>query len=320
MALKAVLRKFSSARVIFTGAAGQIGSKLLTRAQQTYGIENVLATDLKQPPSGWEKNTRFEQLDVLNNSRIEELFSSYRPTIIYHLASTLSAPSELNPQLALKVNIQGLHNILEQARIHNSQIFVASSLAAFGSSTPKIPGNLEIQRPSTIYGITKVHLELIGEYYNMKHGVDFRSLRIPVITSEGAPGGGSAAFTVTMFYDLLSTGKTIIPVSPDTKMPLMYLDDLIDGVSQFMQAPNERLTARTYTMASCGVSASDYCNEVLRWTNGEVEYKPDYRDPIVKSWPDGTDWSAAERDWGHRLKFDMKKMVKTMYEKLTNKK
>jgi len=318
--MNAAMRKFSTARVIFTGAAGQIGSKLLTRAQQTYGLENVLATDLKEPSSGWDKNTRFQQLDVLDNNRVEELFSEYKPTVIYHLASTLSAPSELNPKLALKLNIQGLHHILEQARIHNAQFFAASSIASFGSSTPKIPGNLEIQRPSTIYGITKVHLELIGEYYNLKHGVDFRSLRIPIVTSEGAPGGGSAAFTVTMFYDLLKTGKTVIPVTPETKMPLIYLDDLIDSVGQFMQAPNNRLTARSYTMASCGVSVEDYVNEVLRWLPGEVEYKPDYRDPIVKSWPDGTDGSVAERDWGHRLKFDTKKMVKTMFERLTNKK
>lgn len=277
-------RRFSSTRIIFTGAAGQIGSKLLTKAQEIYGIQNVLATDLIQPPKGWDKNTRFETLDILNNTRVEEVFASFKPTVIYHLASLLSAQSELNPQMAVKVNINGLHNVLEQARLNNSQIFAVSSIASFGSTSPKIPGNLTIQRPSTIYGISKVHLELSGEYYNSKHGVDFRCLRVPVINSEEmGTAGGSASFSVTMFYDLLKSGKTVIPVSPDVKFPLMYLDDLIEAVFQFMQAPNSQLTARSYTMHSVGISVEDYVKEVLKYIPGEVQYKPDFRDAIVRS-------------------------------------
>ena len=276
------LRRWSS-KVLFTGAGGQVGSQLLQSAQDKYGDNNVLATDLKDPSHLWRSTTLFERLDVTDPADVQKVFSAFKPTLVYHLASTLSAPSELNPQLALKVNLTGLHNILEQSKSYNSKLFAASSIASYGSSTPKIPGDLEIQRPSTIYGITKVHLELMGEYYNARYGIDFRCLRIPVVTSEAMPGGGSASFTVTIFYDLLKTGKTVIPVSPEAKMPLVYLPDLIRSIQELIEADNSKLKYRTYTMASAGVSVEEYVNEVKKHVQGEVLYQPDFRDPIVKS-------------------------------------
>ena len=114
---------------------------------------------------------------------------------------------------------------------------------------------MEIQRPLVIYGITKVHLELMGEYYHHKHRVDFRSLRIPNLISETMPGGGVAAFMVTMLYDLLKNGKCVVPVSPKVRIPLIYITDLIRGIEEFMEADNKRLRYRTYVMASAGVSS-----------------------------------------------------------------
>ena len=305
--------------MIFTGAGGQVGIDLLKKVQKQYGDENVLATELKDPSMFWSGSTLFEVLDVTDADSVQRVFSAFKPQIIYHLASTLSAPSELNPQLALKVNLTGLHNILEQAKDHNAQVFAASSLASFGASTPKVPGDLEIQRPSTIYGITKVHLELMGEYYFNRYGVDFRSLRVPIVTSDILPGGGSAAFAVTLFYDLLQGKKSIIPVSREASMPLIYLPDLIRSVGEFMEVPSSSLKYRTYTMASAGVNVGDYVDEVLWQIPGEVSYEPDFRDSIIKSWPDGTDAKAAYQDWGHKLNYDISKMVKSMHQNILRK-
>jgi threonine 3-dehydrogenase len=311
-----LLKRWSS-RVLFTGAGGQVGSELLRLVQSKHGDSNVLATDLKQPSPLWKSTTLFKPLDVTDASSVEKLFSSFKPQIIYHLASTLSAPSELNPQLALKVNLTGLHNVLEQAKTHSAQIFTASSIASFGATTPKIPGDLDIQRPSTIYGITKVHMELMGAYYQQKHGVDFRCLRIPIVTSEAMPGGGSAAFTVTIFYDLLRTGKSVVPVSPEARMPVIYLPDLIRGIEELMDAENRKLRFRTYTMAAVGVSVGEYVEEVLKYVKGDVTFEPDFRDSIVKSWPDGTDANCAYRDWGHTIRYDLGRMVRAMYENIS---
>lgn len=311
------LTKRWTTKVLFTGAGGQVGSELLKAIQDKHGDKNVLATDLKGPSPLWNPSTKFKQLDVTDADEVEKLVSSFKPKIIYHLASTLSAPSEKNPQLAFKVNIQGVHNILEQAKNCGAQIFTASSIASFGETTPKIPGDLDLQRPSTIYGITKVHLELMGAYYNAKHGVDFRCLRVPIVTSEAPPGGGSAAFTVTIFYDLIKSGRAVIPVSPEARMPLIYLQDLTKGIVDFMEADNAKLKFRTYTMASASCSVGEYVNEVQKHLPGEVVYEPDFRDPIVKSWPDGTDSSCAYRDWGHKIHFDIPRMVKTIYENIS---
>lgn len=311
------LSKRWSTKVLFTGAGGQVGCELLKAAQEKYGEKNVLATDLKEPSTMWNPDTLFKPLDVTDAEELEKVFTSFKPKIVYHLASTLSAPSELNPKLAVKVNILGVHNVLEQAKNCGAQLFAASSIASFGETTPKYPGDSDIQRPSTIYGISKVHLELMGAYYNQKHGLDFRCLRVPIVTSEAPPGGGSAAFTVTIFYDLLKDGKAVIPVSPEAKMPLIYLPDLTRSIQEFMEADNSKLKFRTYTMASCSVSVSEYISEVTKHIKGEIIYQPDFRDPIVKSWPDGTDSTCAYKDWGHKIHYDIPKMVKNIYQNIS---
>jgi threonine 3-dehydrogenase len=309
--------KRQASQILFTGAGGQVGSDLLKAIQEKHGIENVLATDLKGPSPLWDPSTKFSPLDVTDSEEVEKLFSSFKPKIIYHLASTLSAPSEKNPQLAFKVNFHGVHNVLEQARKCQAQIFAASSIATFGEMAPKVPGDLDLQRPCSFYGITKVHLELMGAYYHLKHGVDFRCLRVPIVTSETIPGGGAGAFTVNVFYDFLKYGKTVIPVAPDTRMPLIYLKDLTKGIVDFMDADNEKLRFRTYTMASASCSVGEYVEEVKKYLQGDVVYEPDYRDVMIKSWPDGTDSGFAFRDWGHKINYDIPRMVKTLFENIS---
>jgi len=311
------LAKRWSTKVMLTGAGGQVGAELLKAAQVKYGEKNVLATDLREPSSLWNPDTCFKPLDVTNPEEVEKVFSAFKPKLVYHLASTLSAPSELNPKLAVQVNILGLHNVLEQAKNLGAQIFACSSIASFGETTPKIPGDMDLQRPSSIYGVTKVHLELMGSYYNTKYGLDFRCLRVPIVTSEAHPGGGAAAFTVTIFYDLLKHGKAIIPLSPETKMPLMYLPDLTRSIIELMEADNSKLKFRSYTMASASVSVGEYVAEVNKYIQGEVIYKPDFRDALVKSWPDGTDPNCAYRDWGHKIHYDIPKMVKSIYQNIS---
>lgn len=311
------LAKRWTTKVLITEASGQLGTELVKSAQARYGISNVLATDIKDPVSQWNKETKYEKLDVTDSQAAEKLISLYKPNIIYHLASTLSATSELNPHLALKININGFNNILDQAKHVGSRIFAASSIATFGLNSPKIPGDLDIQRPCTYYGVTKVYLELMGSYYHQKHGLDFRCLRVPIITSIAQPGGGAGAFTVNIFYDLIKNGTAVVPLSPGTKMPLVYLDDLTSSIIELMEANEINLNFRTYTMGSASCTAQEYVDEVKKYLDGDVRFTPDYRDPIVKSWPDGTDSSHARRDWGHRIIYDVPKMVQTIYENVS---
>lgn len=180
----------STPRVLVTGATGQIGMELVPFLRKRYGSENsVIATDINRFQGGGP----FAYLDVTDAAAMDKLVVENNIDTIIHLASLLSAVGEKNPKLAQKVNVRGIENVLEIAAARNLRVFSPSTIAVFGPSTPRNQTpDPTIMRPTTIYGTTKVYLELLGEYYNKKFGVDFRSLRYPGIISNAAlPGGGT---------------------------------------------------------------------------------------------------------------------------------
>lgn len=310
-------RLISSRRILVTGAKGQVGQELVVFLQKKYGVHNVLATDIAEKPVKWPKFTVEEKLDVLDQASVDHLVGLFKPHRIYHLASMLSYRSEQDPLRALKVNVTGAQNVLEVCRKHEVSVYCASTLAAFGPSSPKIVSSMEIMRPTTMYGITKIHMELLGEYYYRKYRVDFRCSRIPVVNSEEEAGGGSAAFTVNMFYDLFKTGKTVVPVGRDPKLPIIYLPDLVRSLDDIMEVSNQRLSSRVYTLGCMSVSVGDYIDAVQSlFPAGDIQVKPDFRDAIVRTWPHGTNASIATRDWGHRLLYDLSDMTRDMHTRI----
>jgi len=294
-----------------------VGQSLVIYLQNKYGVHNVLATDIADRPVKWASYTKVEKLDVLDFPAVDHLVGTFNPHRIYHMASMLSARSEETPLKALQVNVTGAHNILEVSRKHEVSLYCASSIAAYGPTSPKVVSAMEIMRPTTMYGITKIHMELLGEYYYRKYRVDFRCSRIPVINSPDEPGLGTATFTVSMLSDLFKTGKTVVPVGTDLKMPIMYLPDLIRSLDDIMEAPNQRFTARVYTLESCSVSVEDYIKEVQKlFPSGSIEVRPDHRDALMRTWPSGTNAALSTRDWGHKLCYGLPDMLKDMHTQI----
>jgi len=323
----ASLCPFASAvppRILVTGATGQIGSELVPFLREKYGEKNVVASDIRPPPSGYSKGP-FEVLDVMNEPQLRGVFEGYEISWIIHLASMLSAVGEKNPNLAMKLNARGIEHVLELARTakHTSgvRVFAPSTIAAFGPSTPRdnVP-DLTIMRPTTIYGVTKVYLELLGEYYHRKFGVDFRSVRYPgIISAMAPPGGGTTDYAVEMYHEaakseFMPAGHTFkCFLSADSALPMMYMPDCLEATVQLLETPKEKLKARVYNVQGMSFTPDQEYAVVKKYApNLAITYAPDFRQQIADSWPRSLDDSNARADWNFKPKYDLDAMTRHM--------
>jgi threonine 3-dehydrogenase len=286
--------------------------------RQKYGRDNVIASDIKTPPKPYPDGP-FIYVDVLNYDSLARVVLEYRIDWIVHLASLLSANGEQNPQLAVKLNTTGIENVLELARQHNLRVFSPSTIAVFGPSTPKDKTpDATIMRPSTIYGVTKVYLELLGEYYLKKYGVDFRSVRYPgIISNLAMPGGGTTDYAVEIYHEAIKHKRYTCFLNEGSRMPMMYMPDALEGTMALMEAPAEKLTQRVYNITGFSFTPKELTDSIKKvMPDFQISYKPDFRQAIADSWPRSIDDSIARRDWGWNPKFDIDSMTRDMFSAL----
>ena len=305
------------------GATGQIGSELTPALREIYGEPNVVAGYHKRKPTGSLLKGPCVYVDVCDRKNVEQVVREFDIDTVYHLGAILSAAGERNPQLAWRVNIEGLYNVLEVAREYNLRVFWPSSIAVFGPKTPKYNTPQDtILCPTTMYGVTKVAGELLCKYYVDKYGLDVRGVRYPgVISSETLPGGGTTDYAVEMFYAAVKREKYTCFVREDTVLPMIYMPDTIKAAITLMNADRSRLTYMVgYNVAGVSFSAGELASEIRKHIpDFEVEYKPDFRQKIADSWPKTIDDSVAREEWGWRPEWNLENMVKDMLEKLKRK-
>jgi len=309
-------------KILITGALGQIGSELTVFLRKKYGKENVIASDIKQISS--EKINQiepFEHIDCLDAQAIFATIKNHKIDAIFHLAAILSAKGENNPQLAWKININGLYNVLEIAREYKCAVFTPSSIAAFGPSTPKDNTPQEtIQRPNTIYGLTKVTGELLCDYYYSKYRVDTRGIRFPGIISYIAlPGGGTTDYAAEIFYKALKNKKYTCFLDKNTYLDMMYMPDGLKAAVNLMEADPSRLRHRNaYNVTAESFNPEQLADEIKKYIPGfKINYNVDpMRQAIADSWPNRLNDTAAREDWGWSPDYDLKAMTKDMIEKL----
>jgi len=301
--------------VLITGGLGQLGTGLAKQLRQMHGDETVILSDIIKPEAEELANGPFIFADVLDFKCLQEIVVNKRIDWIVHFSALLSAVGENNVPLAVRVNIEGLHNVMELSKQYKLKLFVPSTIGAFGPESPRNPTpNLCIQRPKTIYGVSKVHAELLGEYYNKRFNLDFRCLRFPgIISYDSHPGGGTTDYAVQIFHDAITTGKHTCYLRSDTRLPMMYIDDCLRSTIEFMMAPSEKLTTRTYNVHAMSFTPEEIFNEVKKHVPQlEIEYKPDSRQNIADAWPMVFDDSAARKDWGWNHDIPLENLVEIM--------
>ncbi len=311
------MSKEDEPRILVTGACGQIGSELSVALREKYGGDRVIITDIAEPPESLRVGGPFEFLNVTQRGAIAAIVDRYNVDTIYHMAALLSATGERKPHVAWNVNINGLYKVLEIARERSvSRVFWPSSIAAFGPETPKEGTPQEtVMRPSTMYGITKVAGELLGNYYVKRFGMDVRGVRYPgVISSQTLPGGGTTDYAVEMFYDALKHRTYTCFLEENTVLPMMYMPDCIRAALMLMGAPFDGLEHHAdFNVAALSFSPRELAAEIRNHIpEFEVTYKPDYRQEIADSWPRAIDDSAARAEWGWEPEYDLAGMVEGM--------
>ncbi|HQW11296.1 MAG TPA: NAD-dependent epimerase/dehydratase family protein [Saprospiraceae bacterium] len=309
-----------SEKILVTGAGGQIGTELVTKLVEKYGVDQVISSDLRI--SEGSQNTI--QLDVTNKENLEAVCLEYGISQIYHLAAILSAKGEENPLWAWQVNMGSLFNVFETARKLNlTRIFYPSSIAVFGLEAPKkLTPQHAVLIPESIYGISKAAGENLANYYFKRYGLDVRSVRYPgLIGYKSLPGGGTTDYAVEIYHKAVLHEPFECYLQSDAALPMMYMEDALNATLQIMEVDSSRLSLRTgYNIAGCSFDPAEITESVRKYyPDFEVTYKPDFRQKIAESWPASIDDSIARNDWGWTPHYGLEEMTAEMINNLRKK-
>ena len=323
------MRKFFYAmkNVLVIGSTGQIGSELTLELRKRYPEGQIVAGYIPgaEPTGELAESGPTAIVDITNEQQIAETVSRYSIDTIYNLAALLSAVAEAKPQLAWKIGIGGLFNVLEVAREMHCAVFTPSSIGAFGEDAPKDKTPQDtVRNPHTMYGVTKVTGELLSDYYFKRFGVDTRSVRFPgLISYVTPPGGGTTDYAVDIFYSAIKRERFVCPIAAGTFMDMMYMPDGVEAAIQIMEADPSRLKHRNaFNVTAMSFDPGIIFNQIKKYVpDFEMIYEVDpLRQAIADSWPNSLDDSCAREEWDWSPKYDLDAMVKDMLEKLEKRK
>jgi nucleoside-diphosphate-sugar epimerase len=310
--------------ILLIGASGQIGTDLTMSLRAIYGASHVVASDIKSASREVMESGPFEQLDIMDPVRLNEIVLKYKVTQVYLLAALLSATAEKNIELGWALNMKSLSHVLDLAR-HGKvkKVYWPSSIAVFGPTTPSInTPQHTIMDPNTVYGISKQAGERWCEYYHQKFGVDVRSIRYPgLISWKAKPGGGTTDYAVHIFHEAIKYGRYQSFLSETTSLPMMYMPDAIRATLELMEAPADSIKIRSsYNVAGTSFNPAEIAAVVKQYIpHFEITYKTDERQAIANSWPQSINDSLAREHWNWKHEYDLGNMAEDMMLNLKKK-
>lgn len=310
-----------SESILIIGASGQIGNELTQALRLQYGNKQVIASDIREGDEEMMRSGPFEIMDATNKEGILSIVKKYKVTQVYLLAAMLSVTAEEHPKKAWDLNMNALLGVLDLAKEkHIKQVYWPSSIAVFGSTTPKEnTPQKTIMEPSTVYGISKLSGEFWCNYYHEKYGVDVRSIRYPgIISWKTKPGGGTTDYAIDIYFKALKEGAYECFLSEETRLPMMYMDDAVAATIQLMQAKPADVKLRTgYNLAAIDFTPAEMALEIKKHLpDFKISYKPDFRQEIAASWPSSIDDTAARKDWNWQHQFDLAAITKEMLKNI----
>ena len=312
--------------ILVIGSTGQIGSELTMILRQRFPEGTVVAGYIPgaEPKGALLESGPAEVADVRNASQLAAIVDKYHIDTIYNLAALLSAVAERKPLMAWDIQMNGLLNILEIAREKGVAVFTPSSIGSFGPETPHVNTPQDtIQRPTSMYGVTKVATELLSNYYHSKYGVDTRSVRFPgLISYTTLPGGGTTDYAVEIYYAAVRGEEFVCPIAAGTFMDMMYMPDALRAAIEIMEADPSRLKHRnSFNIASMSLDPEILAAAIRKEIPGfRMRYEVDpVREAIAQSWPDKMDDSCARAEWDWAPRYDLESMTRDMIVNLKKK-
>lgn len=303
---------------LITGGAGNIAcrlSHLLAPHFERIVLWDVAAAPVGKPAPG----ARFEVGDVLDADSLRGVFARHRPAAVVHLASMLSGSCEADRPRAWRVNMDGTFALFETALGEGRPtVLFPSSVAAVGGSPDEVLTDVTPQWPETLYGVTKMAIERLGTYYHVRHGLDFRCVRLPVTVSRHAPAGAASALASRAFVDAASKGRATFTARPERRMAVVSMADVVEGLVRLLVAPSTALTRRVYSIGSVTACPADIAAVIRRrLPEAIVDFAVDDAiDGVLASWPAAIDDSAARRDWGWNPSRNLEAMGDALIEEV----
>jgi threonine 3-dehydrogenase len=299
-------------RILLTGAGGQVGIDLI-RHLRSLGHEVHGSDVAPRPPSDVvPADVPWHALDVTDAARVRGIVAEVSPGMVVHLAAILSAAGEKNPQRTYAINQDGTWHVLEACRQGGvERVIFTSTIAVYGPGLPeRVPEAVPLQ-PTTMYGVTKVSGELLGDYYRRRYDLDFRGVRFPGLISASLPGGGTSDYALFMYVDGVRRGAYEAFCRPDTRIPLMYMPDGVRALAELALAERAPLSRSIYNVAAFSPTAPEIAESVARAIPGvRLTFASDpARQAILDSWPRALDDTAARADWGWQPAYDLDAMT-----------